>query len=140
MKTLALLIAFAPLAFAAPVPMELKKSEAQRFEGRWWESGFDNTVYPDQDRARRFAFDGQGGLTIADNATAVPNDYKLTFDPTTNPPSFAFANIDGHVAFYGVYRLEADTLRFALTSTDKPRAKEAKPGAGLVFYELRRVK
>ena len=140
MKTWILAMCTVSIALAAPVPKEVKKTDAHLFEGPWWEAGFENRTYADQDHARRFTFDRDGGLKIAQSATAAPTEYKLAIDPATNPPSFSFAGQDGRIIFNGVYRVDAETLRFVLTALDTPRAKDAKPGAGAMYYELKRVK
>ena len=139
MKTLMLLVCSAALASAAPVPKELKKDDLGRFVGEWWECRFENTVYEDAAKARRFTFDKDGALGIRQNAGAMPTEYMIVMDPKTTPPSFALHTKTGLI-YNAIYHLEADSLRFVLTQPNKPLAKDVKFGAGDVYYELKRVK
>ena len=139
MRTLAaLLLLLAPLA-AAPVPKELKKDEMSRFVGEWWESRMGDSTYTDAALARRFSFDREGILGIRQNAGAPPTDYKIAIDTAAPKPCFTFAQ-NGKVIFNAAYRMDGDTFSFALTSPGQPLAEEIKPGAGVIFYELKRVK
>ena len=139
MRTLIATLLCAALAAAAPVPKELKKDDAGRFVGEWWECQHQATQYPEARTARRFTFDKDGALAIRQNAGAVPTDYTLVLDPKTTPPSFVLSNSSGKI-YNATYRLEGDTLRFVLTGLNEPLLQEAKSGAGGIYYELKRVK
>ncbi len=139
MRTLIAGLLCAALAAAAPVPKELKKDDAARMIGEWWECQHEATQHPEPDRARRFTIEKNGALAIRQNAEAVPTDYMIVLDPTTTPPSFVLSNASGKI-FNATYRLEGDTLRFVLTGLGQPLLKEAKHGAGGIYYELKRVK
>ena len=139
MKTLIVFACCFGVAFGAPVPKEVKKGDAARFVGEWWECQFEATQHPDADKARRFTFDKDGALAIRQTAGAVPEPYRVVLDQTTLPPSFALSNKTGLI-FNAVYHLDGDSLRFVLTAVGKPIAKEAKHGDGGAYYELKRVK
>ncbi len=139
MRTILVALLFAPLAAAAPVPKELKKDDAGRFVGEWWESRQDNATYTEAAVARRFTFDAEGGLGIRQNATAAPTDYTVAIDRTTAVPTFLLKAKVGGASYIASYRLDADTLSFALTDPGQPLAA-IKPGAGGIFYELKRLK
>ena len=145
MNRRALLIVFwviASPASGAPVPKELKKDDAARFVGEWWESANQDEVYPDAATARRFRFGKDGALGIHQNAVAPATEYTVVVDPTTTPRTFVLKGkgAAGNAGWNAVYKLEGDTLRFVLTLAGEPLLKEAAPDAGGLYYELKRVK
>ena len=139
MKTILALACIAGAALAAPVPKELTKDDAARFVGEWWECQNEATLHPDVDKARRFTFETNGALAIRQNTGAAPTDYTIAFEPNTTPRSFVLSNSSGKI-YNATYRLDGDTLRFVLTDLSAPLLKEAKYGAGGIYYELKRVK
>ena len=139
MRKILFALLLATPASAAPVPKESKKDDAGRFVGEWWESRQDNATYTDAAVARRFTFDAEGGLGIRQNAGAAPSDYTVAIDRTTAVPTFLLKAKVGGTSYIASYRLDADTLAFALTDPGKPLA-EIKPSAGGIFYELKRLR
>jgi hypothetical protein len=139
MRTILVALLLATLASAAPVPKELKKDDAGRFVGEWWESRQGDATYPDAATARRFTYDADGGLGIRQNATAPPTLYSIAIDRMQAVPCFAFKQ-SGTVIYNAAYRFDGDTLSFALTVPNQPLATEIKPGAGVIFYELKRLR
>ena len=143
MRSLAILRLVAPLAFAAPVPKELKKNDLSRFEGIWWEARCNDTVNADIATARRWSFGKDGTAGIHSRAAPVPSDYTFTIDQTTTPRTFTFDTKPprgGGGNYVAIYDLQGDFLRFVLTEVKKPLPKEVKSGVGDVYYELKRVK
>ncbi len=138
---LSLLIA-APLAFAAPVPKELKgNDDARNILGTWEMTRFSHygkDPAPQTDTILwRFDGDGRGVVT---NPKETEIGYKLL--PAESPnaqKSFDYRWVDSH--FKGLYRLDGDTLRIAVDSSGgKVRAAELGPGKNLYYWEFRRVK
>ena len=61
-------------------------------------------------------------------------------DQSNSPPPFTCNSKIGQEKYIASYRIEGDTLFIVFTEAAKPIAKEVKPGAGDVYYELKRVK
>ena len=78
MRTLLVLLLSLPMAFAAPVPKEVKKqTELDRFVGQWWESCFNGKVSADASTSRRFVFNQDGVAGIILKEGAVPYEYNF---------------------------------------------------------------
>ena len=71
---------------------------------------------------------------------AEPYRYEFAIDQSNTPPSFTWNPKIGRGKYIASYRIEGDTLFIVFTDAAKPIAKEVKPGAGDVYYELKRVK
>jgi len=135
---LALLLAGS--ALAAPVPKELRKGDQSRFVGEWWECRMGDSTYTDPATARRFTFDADGNLGIRQNAGATPTEYTAAVDRTAARPTFRLASKGNVTSYNARYRLDGDTLSFALTDPGLPLAETIAPGPGVIFYELKRLK
>ena len=135
---LAALLIAAPTG-AAPVPKEVK-GDGGSLEGLWWEARFNDTVNKDAAAARRFSFNKDGTAGIHQTAGAKPHEYTYAVDKTTVPPSFSWNGAGGRENYRAVYRIDGDTLFIVFESAANPLPKEVKPGAGQVYYELKRVK
>ena len=140
MKALILVMCAATLALAAPVPKEAKRDDLDRIEGEWWEARFNEIVHAETATARRFRFNKDGTAGIYERVGAEPYRYEFAIDQSTTPPSFTWNPKIGRGKYIASYRIEGDMLFIVFTDAAKPIAKEVKPGAGDVYYELKRVK
>ena len=141
MRTLAaILLAFAAPALAAPVPKELRKDDAARLVGEWWEARNKGTVVPDAEGARRFHFRADGVCGIEERAGRKPVTYRYALDPATTPASFTWTMGFDPATYRAYYRFDGDSLHVVYVDVKNPPPKELAPGNGDEYIELRRVK
>ena len=118
MRTLLLLLLMALPGSAAPVPKELKRSDADRMQGHWKE-----------ETGTRWYFDGEklfaGGTDTAENKG---HEYNVVLRSDRAMREFDLGNM-GTVQFSGIYEFLDGELRFAYRSgNDRPRDFTAAPG------------
>ncbi len=140
LRSFAILLLAAPLAFAAPVPKELKRTDENAILGTW--EMVRNSCYgQDQVLTKRIQWQldagGQGTLTNANGPSAL--EYKLL--PPDSP--VAAKGIDyrwTEFKFKGLYKLDGDRLTIAVNNDGgKLRAAELAPGKDVWYWEFRRV-
>ena len=138
--TLAILFALAPMAFAAPVPKELKKTDLNRIAGMWALTGScsaTGTVSPSDGGIWKFGADGKA--TIIRKAGDEAAGIKFAIDAASSPKAFDWICPWGE--WYGVYELTGDTFTIYIRSKSdtKGRATELKPGDGVEMYSFKRL-
>ena len=131
-----LLLLAVPLS-AAPVPKELRAGDEMRIVGVWQ---LKVSKIGDADYATAIGTKwtlGADGKAIRDR----PNDGigKATFkiDPKATVKAFDWITEEGNT-FLGVYELDGDTFRVALSTGARPTA--CKQNEGGYYFEFRRIK
>ena len=126
-------------AFAAPVPKELRGTDADRIAGVW---KLTTAKYGLED------YESAHGTkwTLAANGTAIrdrPTEGigKATFkiDPKAGAKTFEWNTEEGSI-FYGVYELEGDRFKVILSVNSTDRPKVCKPTEGAYCFEFQRAK
>ncbi len=140
LRPIILMLLAAPLAFAAPVPEELKRTDEDAILGTWEMTRFSHYAKdpaPPTDPIR-WRFDG-GGRGVVSNPKEFAIGYKLL--PVASPKEenhFDYRWGDSH--FKGLYRLDGDTLKISVDSDGgKVRAPVLGPGKNLYYWEFQRV-
>ena len=132
MRPLALLLLFAaPVALAAPVPKELKKSGLSRLVGSWKQEAPDVNTW-------KFSADGTAAITdkLGNKSVGI----KFAIDPNTDPVTFDWVCPWGK--WYGVCELKGDAFAiYVRRSNGQPtmRNMELKAAPGVEVYRFQRI-
>ncbi len=139
LRSLAILLFATPLALAAPVPKELKRSDEGAIVGTWrvvrYSAYNEERVLP----VTLWRFDGAGKGQFSNHQSR--QDMTYTLIPTENAKSpNGFDYRWDHFMMKGLYRLDGDTLKIALNNDGgKVRAAELAPGPNTWYWEFERV-
>ena len=132
---LLLLLLAVPLAFAAPVPKELKRTDAHAILGTWEMVVQSSNGGPATPQTVKWRLDPDGKafiMNIGDTAIG----YKL--HPELSPKGFDW-QWPGSLHM-GLYELDGDTLKVVITSAASTvRPTELKPATGMIYCEFKRV-
>ncbi len=127
-----------PLA-AAPVPKELRTSDAQRIAGVWKlvSAKFGEADY-DAAAGTKWTL-GADGKAVRDRPIEGIGKATFKLDPKASVKAFDWMTDEGNT-FHGVYELDGDrfTVVLALSGHDRPKA--CKPTAGAYCFEFQRRK
>jgi hypothetical protein len=139
LRTLLLLLVAAPLALAAPVPKELKRTDEDAIVGTWQVVRYsvynENRVLP----ATLWRFDGEGKGQFWNSMSRHEMAYTLLPPASAESPN-GFDYSWDHFKMKGLYRLDGDTLTIALNNDGgKVRAAELAPGKNTWYWEFKRV-
>jgi uncharacterized protein (TIGR03067 family) len=131
-----LLIPAAPLS-AAPVPKELRAGDEMRIVGVWHlkvskigDGDYTNAI------GTKWTL-GADGKAIRDRPNEGIGKADFKIDPKSPVKSFDWITEEGNT-FLGVYELDGDTFRVALSTGARPAA--CKPSDGGYYFEFRRIK
>lgn len=138
MRSAIALLAVAYAATAAPIPRELKMTDAERLLGTWeataayWgtnEHATDvgMTWVLEKDKATRTR-------TSGDSGTAT-----WSIDPTGQPKCFDWTRSEG-AAFVGVYEIDGERLRVTLVEKSAGRPNEVGPIENGFYFVFQRKK
>ncbi len=121
---------------AAPVPKELKKEE--KLQGTWKVESLVNLGNPNPAN-EYWTIDADGNLSRHPDLAALANSRPsivLKQDRATKSLDY----VSGQLTYFGLYRLQGDTLEFCLANQgqERPMAIEATPNNYL--WTLKRVK
>ena len=129
----ALAVLAVPLS-AAPVPKELKRTDARAILGTW-----ENVVHTCDGNAvdkPRFRWRlEEGGIATILNPNEVPVVYALR--PEMSPKHLDWQIRD--ISAMAIYSLEGDTLKVAISGPGGVRPTELKPGPGVFYSEFKRL-
>lgn len=137
---LLLLLLASPLASAAPVPKELKRTDEHAILGTWEVVRY-SCYGQDQVLTQRVQWqldaDGKGALINANGLQE--REYKLLpAESAKSPKGFDYSW--DYFKMKGLYRLDGDTLKIALNNDGgKVRAAELGPGKNIWYWEFKRV-
>ena len=141
MRAFAILLLIAvPSLSAAPVPKELKKSEADRIVGTWTQTGSCNgggKVNPPDGTSWKFAADGTAQVI---SQGGVPSQaVKYAVNAAADPKAFDWVAPWGE--WYGVYTLDGDALTIYISGGKGKAGRNviAKTGPGIEMYSFRRA-
>ena len=142
MRALAILMMIAvPSVSAAPVPKELKKTDADRIVGLWTQTGSCNgggNVNPPDGTS--WKFEARGKASIIQKGGGVPRgDIKYAVDPAADPKAFDWIAPWGE--WYGVYTLDGDSLTIYISSGKGKAGRNLKAttGPGIEMYSFTRA-
>jgi len=138
LRSLLLLVLAAPLAFAAPVPKELKRADERAILGTWEVTAFsgDGAVIVREKNTLRWRFDTEGRA-----ATVNPTETAANFKVLPKLPSAGWFdwNTEGYL-YRGLYELGGDALKIAISvDDDLTRPTKLAPGPNVRYYEFKRV-
>ncbi len=142
MRALAILLLIAaPGAVAAPVPKELKKSDADRIVGLWTQTGSCNgggNVNPPDGTSWKFEAGGKASI-IQKGGGAMRGDIKYAVDPAADPKAFDWIAPWGE--WFGVYTLDGDSLTVYISSGKGKTGRNLIPktGPGIEMYSFKRI-
>ena len=130
-----LLLLASPLALAAPVPKELRRSNAQAILGTWQLVVHSDRGQPPTPQSVKWRLEPDGKAFIM-NPGDIAISYKL--HPHDSPKGFDWQwPTSMHL---GLYAIEGDTLKVVITSVDsKIRPTELQAGPGVIYCEFARV-
>lgn len=135
LRSLMALLSAAPLAFAAPVPKELKCGDETRILGTWDMVAHSIAGGPPTPQTVKWRL-GPGGQAFILNPNETPIGYKL--HGGTQPKGFDW-NWPGS-SHLGLYELDGDTLKVVIASTGgSVRPTELKPGSDVHYCEFKRA-
>ena len=134
-RCLLLLLVTTPLALAAPVPKELKKTDAQAILGTWDMVSHSHNGGPAGPQTVKWRLEPEGKAFIMN-----PSDTAIAFKlhPELTPKGFDWQWPNS--MHLGLYELDGDTLKVVITagnSTERPT--ELKPGPNVIYCEFKRV-
>ena len=133
LRTCLVALLIAPLAFAAPVPKELKKDDIGRMLGEWETVRADFNGRPYNKDWLTFTRESVNWKT---NREAADSIWALKLDPTKSPKEFEMV-LNGNIKYYGLYKFEGDTLILACKHNARPDGFTSDNGTYL--HELKRV-
>jgi len=135
LRSLALLLLACPLALAAPVPKELKRTDAQAILGTWNMVKHSNNGAEPTPQNIKWRLEADGKASIMNPGdTAI--GYKL--HPELSPKGFDW-QWPGSL-YMGLYELDGDTLKVVITAgASTVRPTELKPAQGIIYCEFKRV-
>ena len=138
MRALVFLLVATPL-FAAPVPKELKTSDASAILGTWqvvrYSAYNEERVLPET----HWRFEGEGKGEFWNPGSRQEMAYALLAPEAARSPN-GFDYSWDHFKMKGLYRLDGDTLTIALNNDGgKVRAAELAPGKNTWYWEFKRV-
>jgi uncharacterized protein (TIGR03067 family) len=132
-----ILLLVAPLAFAAPVPKEMKSNDERIILGTWEVTAFssDGAEIARGKNTLRWRFEAEGRAATA-NPTETAAVYKV--HPKLAAKGFDWGTED--YPYRGLYELTGDTLKIAISCDDDlTRPLRLAPGPNLRYYEFKRV-
>ncbi len=135
LRSFALRLLASPLALAAPVPKELKRTDATAILGTWQMVVQSNSGGPATPEAVKWRLESDGKAFIMNPGdTAI--GYKL--HPGLSPKGFDWQwPTSLHM---GLYELDGDTLKVVITSgASTVRPTELKPATGVIYCEFKRI-
>ena len=139
LRSIALLLLASPLAFAAPVPKELKRTDETAILGTWRVMRYcaynEDRVIP----LTLWRFDGAGKGQFWNPTGRQDMAYTLLPpDGAKSPNGFDYGW--DHFKMKGLYRLDGDTLKIAMNNDGgKVRAADLAPGKNTWYWEFERV-
>ena len=135
LRSLVILLFAAPLAFAAPVPKELKRGDETRILGTWDMVAHSMRGGPPTPQTVKWRLE-PGGQAFILNPTEIAIGYKL--HGGSFPKGFDW-NWPGS-SHLGLYELDGDTLKVVIASTGgSARPTELKPGLDVIYCEFKRA-
>jgi uncharacterized protein (TIGR03067 family) len=139
-RALAILMLIASPGFAAPVPKELKKTDADRIVGLWTLTGSCNgggNVNPADGSS--WKFEAGGKASIIQRGGAPRGDIKYAVDPSGDSKAFDWIAPWGE--WYGVYTLDGDSLTIYISSGKGKAGRnlKANTGPGIEMYSFKRA-
>ena len=135
LRPFALLLAVSPLAFAAPVPKELRRTDDQTILGTWQMVVHSSDGGPSTPQSVKWRLEPDGKAFIVDPADSAIG-YRL--HPELSPRGFDW-KLPGTLHL-GLYHLEGDTLRVVITNgAATVRPTELKAAPGVIYCEFNRV-
>jgi uncharacterized protein (TIGR03067 family) len=123
-------------SWAAPVPKEKGKADAELILGTWElvtreaaPRGQTNGIHRELHR--------EGKAIIIHTSTNRRIDAIYKIDPTKSPKEWDWKLGESGAEFLGIYELDGDTLKLAIVSkgTPRPTKMEATPGVSLSTYK-----
>ena len=140
LRSIVVLLLAAPLALAAPVPKELKRTDEGAIVGTWQVVRY--SAYNEERMVPQptlWCFDGEGKGRFSNTQSWQDMAYSLSpAENAKSPKGFDYAW--DNFKMKGVYRLDGDTLKIALNNDGgKVRAAELAPGKNTWYWEFERV-
>ncbi len=132
------------ILMAAGRPSQAGKNELAKLQGEWElvYAEVDGQALPDEGfRGERTILQGER-LTVVKGGEVLVRA-TMTFDPTTNPPTFVQTIAEGpHKGkkFHGIYELTGDRLRSCGVPGDQERPREFVTRNGEKLFVIQRVR
>ena len=134
-RALAILLFAAPLAFAAPVPKELKRGDETRILGTWDMVAHSMAGGPPTPQTVKWRLES-GGQALILNPNEIAIGYRI--HGGTPPKGFDW-NWPGS-SHLGLYELDENTLKVVITiAGGSARPTELKPGSDVIYCEFKRI-
>ena len=136
-RAVLVVLSFATLAYAAPVPKELK--QGAKLEGTWKVESLSTDGQPAGQEGSFWTIDDAGMLTHHSEAKPPAKHSKITFkyDPGTKDVDYTI--ISGSRNYPGVFELRGDTLKICFQLNDQTRPKTVEAGKDLNLWTFKRV-
>ena len=135
MRFLWLVVYATPLAFAAPVPKELKKTDDSAILGTWDMVVHSNNGGQGGPQPVKWRLEPEGKAFIM-NPNDTPIGFKL--HPEMSPKGFDWKW--PNTLHMGLYELNGDTLKVVISSgASTERPTELKPGPNVIYCEFKRA-
>lgn len=107
---------FAPIAFAAPVPKELKTDDASRLVGTWQTI---SAEYNGREYNKDYLVFTRETVNWKSRADGPDVLWTLKLDPAKSPKEFEIA-LQGNNRYLGIYKLEGNRLTIACKINEAP--------------------
>jgi len=135
LRALAILLLAAPLAFAAPVPKELKRGDETRILGTWDMVAYSMAGGPPTPQTVKWRLEPGGQAFILD-----PNEIAIRCKLHGGSSPKGFDRNWPNSSHLGLYELDGDTLKVVIASAGgSARPAELKPGLDVIYFEFRRA-
>jgi uncharacterized protein (TIGR03067 family) len=147
MRACLLILLISPLAFAAPIPKDRKKSQ-EGIVGSWTVVKLDRPGLQGRvmlARNLRWIFKEDGSMAIQQgepNSGVVTPDYSYKVDPNRSPGHFEFQyNANGGVGQpnLGLYQIDGDTLKIAYSLGGNERPQDFDSLQNGIIYTFTRT-
>lgn len=124
---------------AAPVPKNLKPTDATALPGTWEVTAatYGGDTY-DSAVGTRWTLTGDGSA-VRDRPTQGRSTAKYKIDATADPKTFDWDTAEGH-QFLGVYELDGDRFTVCLRQDKGGRPGKLTDTTGAYVFEFKRVK